>query len=49
MNSRYLLDTNIVIAALSDNSDVVGDIEDANEYFVSATVLSKTRLMSEQP
>ena len=39
MNGRYLLDTNIVIAALSDDSLVVGSIEDADEYFVSATVL----------
>jgi len=41
MNGRYLLDTNIVIAALSDDSDVVGNIEDADEYFVSATVLGE--------
>ena len=41
MNGRYLLDTNIVIAALSDDSDVVDHIEDADEYFVSATVLGE--------
>lgn len=41
MNGRYLLDTNIVIVALSDDSDVVDNIEDADEYFVSATVLGE--------
>ena len=41
MNGRYLLDTNIVIAALSDDSDVVGNIEDADEYFVCATILGE--------
>jgi len=41
MNGRYLLDTNIVIACLSNESDVVNRINDADEFFVSSTVLGE--------
>jgi tRNA(fMet)-specific endonuclease VapC len=41
MNGRYLLDTNIVIACLSNDPDVVGRINDADEFFVSSTVLGE--------
>lgn len=41
MGGRYLLDTNIVIASLSSDTEVLQRIEDADEYFVSATVLGE--------
>jgi len=41
MNGRFLLDTNIVIASLSADPDVIGNIEDSDEYFISATILGE--------
>ncbi len=41
MNGRCLLDTNIVIACLSGESDVIARINDADEFFVSSTVLGE--------
>jgi tRNA(fMet)-specific endonuclease VapC len=41
MVGRYLLDTNIVIAALSADEKVLGQISDADQCFVSATVLGE--------
>ena len=41
MSGRYLLDTNIVIAALSSDHDVMRRIEDADEYFLSTTILGE--------
>ena len=41
MSGRYLLDSNIVIATLSSDAGVLKRIEDADEYFVSATVLGE--------
>jgi len=41
MSGKYLLDTNIVIALLSSDAGVLKRIEDADEYFVSATVLGE--------
>jgi len=38
---KYLLDTNIVIAALSSDAGVLQRVEDADEYFVSATILGE--------
>ena len=41
MDGRYLLDSNIVIAALSSDTDVLQQIDDADECFVSAIVLGE--------
>ena len=41
MNGRFLLDTNIVIACLSNEPGVVGRIDDADEFFISSTVLGE--------
>lgn len=41
MAGRFLLDTNIVIAALSSETEVLQRIDDADECFVSATVLGE--------
>lgn len=41
MDGRYLLDSNIVIAALSSDNDVLQRIDDADECFVSAIVLGE--------
>ena len=41
MNGRFLLDTNTVIACLSNEPDVVDRINDADEFFVSSTVLGE--------
>jgi tRNA(fMet)-specific endonuclease VapC len=41
MDGRYLLDSNIVIAALSSDADVLKRIDDADECFVSAIVLGE--------
>ena len=41
MNGRFLLDTNIVIACLSDDPNATDRINDADEYFVSSTVLGE--------
>ncbi len=34
MNGRFLLDTNIAIACLSGETDVIDRINDADEFFV---------------
>jgi tRNA(fMet)-specific endonuclease VapC len=41
MVGRYLLDTNVVIAALASDSSVLNRIEDADDFFVSAVVLGE--------
>jgi len=41
MSGDYLLDTNIVIAALSANADVVNNIDSADRYFISNVVLGE--------
>jgi tRNA(fMet)-specific endonuclease VapC len=41
MDGRYLLDTNIVIAALSSDSHVLDRIDDADQCFVSAPILGE--------
>ena len=41
MAGRILLDTNIVIAALASDPDVIAHIEDSDELFVSTTVLGE--------
>lgn len=41
MNGRYLLDTNIVIVRFSGESSIVDRIGDADEYFVSSTILGE--------
>jgi len=41
MDGRYLLDTNIIIAALFSDAEVLARIDDANEYFVSTIVLGE--------
>jgi len=41
MSGKYLLDSNIVIASLSSDAGVLKRIEDADEYFISATVLGE--------
>ena len=41
MAGRILLDTNIVIAALASDSDVLAQIADTDEFFVSTTVLGE--------
>jgi tRNA(fMet)-specific endonuclease VapC len=41
MDGRYLLDSNIVIAALSFDADVLKQIDDADECFVSAIMLGE--------
>ena len=41
MNGRFLLDTNIVIVSFSGESGVVDRINDADEYFVSSTILGE--------
>lgn len=41
MSGKYLLDTNIVIALLRSDHEVLRRIEDADEYFVSVTVLGE--------
>ncbi len=41
MNGRYLLDTNIVIVSFRGESGVVDRIDDADEYFVSSTILGE--------
>jgi tRNA(fMet)-specific endonuclease VapC len=41
MDGKYLLDSNIVIAAFGSDPDVLGKISDADEYFVSSTVLGE--------
>lgn len=41
MDGKYLLDSNIVIAALSSDPGVLGRIEDADECFVSSTILGE--------
>ena len=41
MDGRYLLDTNILIAALASDEDVLSRIDDADECFVSTIVLGE--------
>jgi tRNA(fMet)-specific endonuclease VapC len=41
MDGRYLLDTNIIIAALFSDAEVLDRIDDADEYFVSTIVLGE--------
>jgi len=41
MNGRFLLDTNIVIACLSRAPGVVDRINDADDFFLSTTVLGE--------
>ena len=41
MNGRFLLDTNIVIACLSDEPGIVSRINDVDEFFVSSTILGE--------
>ena len=41
MDGRYLLDTNIVIAALCSDAEVLDRIDDADEFFVSTIVLGE--------
>lgn len=41
MNGRFLLDTNIVIACLANEVDVVDHINDADELFISSTILGE--------
>ena len=41
MDGRYLLDSNIVIAALSSDADVLKQIDDADQCFISAIVLGE--------
>jgi len=41
MDGRYLLDTNILIAALSSDAEVLNRIDDADECFVSTIVLGE--------
>jgi len=41
MNGRFLLDTNIAIACLSGETDVIDRINDADEFFVSSIVLGE--------
>ena len=41
MDGKYLLDSNIVIAALSSDPGVLGRIRDADECFVSSTILGE--------
>ena len=41
MNGRYLLDTNIVIISFSGESRVLERIADADEYFVSSTIVGE--------
>lgn len=41
MSGRYLLDTNIIIAALASDASVLDRIDDADECFVSIVVLGE--------
>lgn len=41
MSGRYLLDTNIIIAALASEPSVLDRIDDADECFVSMVVLGE--------
>ena len=41
MDGRYLLDTNIIIAALASDPTVLNQIDDADHCFVSTTVLGE--------
>jgi tRNA(fMet)-specific endonuclease VapC len=41
MGGRYLLDTNIIIAALASDADVLNRIDDADECFVSTIVFGE--------
>ena len=41
MAGKFLLDTNIAIAALGSEQSVLQQIDDADQYFVSATVLGE--------
>ena len=41
MNGRYLLDTNLVIAFLTDDSTVAERLADTDEVYVSSTVISE--------
>lgn len=41
MVGRYLLDTNIMIAALASDANVLDRIEDADDFFVSTVVLGE--------
>lgn len=41
MNGRFLLDTSIVIACLSNEPSAVDRINDADEFFISSTVLGE--------
>lgn len=41
MGGKYLLDTNIVIAALASDAGVLARIDDADEYFISIVVLGE--------
>jgi tRNA(fMet)-specific endonuclease VapC len=41
MDGRYLLDSNIIIAALSSDTTVLDRIDDADQCFISATVLGE--------
>ena len=41
MNGRFLLDTNIVIAFLTDDSTVAERLDDTDEVYVSSTVIGE--------
>jgi tRNA(fMet)-specific endonuclease VapC len=41
MSGRYLLDTNIIIAALASDASVLARIDDADECFISIVVLGE--------
>jgi tRNA(fMet)-specific endonuclease VapC len=41
MAGRFLLDTNILVAALGGDSDVVNRIDDADQCFISTIVLGE--------
>ena len=41
MNGRFLLDTNIVIAFLTDESTVAERLDDTDEVYVSSTVIGE--------
>ena len=41
MGGKYLLDTDVIIAALASDASVLDRIDDADDFFVSAVVLGE--------
>lgn len=41
MNGKYLLDTNIVIALLSEDKEVIGKVKNAREVYIPSIVLGE--------